>query len=47
VHAATHDGRDTRLLEGLETRDQALYIEREIEKYLSIKNVPRMDDIPW
>ncbi|MEW6997812.1 hypothetical protein AADZ86_08910 [Colwelliaceae bacterium BS250] len=39
VHLITHNGEDTRLLSGLDSREQALYIEQEVEKYLSIKNV--------
>tara|TARA_R110001583_G_scaffold31479_1_gene107633 strand:- start:4175 stop:4765 length:591 start_codon:yes stop_codon:yes gene_type:complete len=40
VHVITHSGEDTKLLSGLDSSEQALYIEQEIEKYLSIKNVP-------
>jgi predicted Zn finger-like uncharacterized protein len=40
VHAATRDGRSVKLLSGLETSEQALFLEQEIERYLQIKNIP-------
>lgn len=36
----TNSGNDTKLLSGLKTSEQALYVEQEIEKYLGIKNKP-------
>ncbi|WNC72080.1 hypothetical protein RGQ13_18465 [Thalassotalea psychrophila] len=39
VHVITHSGEDTKLLRLLDSSKQALYIEQEVEKYLSIKNV--------
>lgn len=38
VHAILYSGTNAKLLTGLETSEQALYIEQEIEKYLGIKN---------
>ena len=40
VHAITHRGRNTKLVGGLESSEQALFIEQEIEKYLSIIDAP-------
>lgn len=40
VHMIMNSGNDTKLLSGLKTSEQALYVEQEIEKYLSIKNKP-------
>ncbi|MEW6208245.1 MAG: hypothetical protein AB1631_07750 [Acidobacteriota bacterium] len=40
VHAIAHNGRTIKLVRGLETREQALYIEQEIEKYLGIEDIP-------
>lgn len=40
VHAILRNGKNTKLLSGLESSEQALYIEQEIEKYLGIKNSP-------
>jgi hypothetical protein len=38
VRAVTHDGRNVKLVSGLETSEQALYIEQAIEKYLGIRD---------
>ena len=45
VRVATNSGKDTKLLSGLETSEQALFIEQEIEKYLGIKNQPVRGEI--
>ena len=39
VHAITHNGRTIRLVRGLETSEQAFYVEQEIEKYVGIEDV--------
>jgi hypothetical protein len=39
VHAILRNERNIKLLSGLESSEQALYIEQEIEKFLKIKNV--------
>jgi hypothetical protein len=38
VHAILHNGTNTKLISDLDTSEQALYIEQEIEKYLGIKD---------
>lgn len=38
VRVVTKDGRNVKLVSGLETSEQALYIEQQIEKYLRIEN---------
>lgn len=38
IHAITHSGENIKLVSGLETSEQALYIEQEIEKYLRIED---------
>ena len=40
VHALTTSGRNEKLLSGLETSEQALYIEQEIERYFRIEDAP-------
>lgn len=45
VHAITHNGRNIKLVTGLETSEQALYIEQEIEKYLGIEDIPVKGEI--
>jgi hypothetical protein len=40
VRAVTEDGRNMKLLGGLETSEQALSIEHQIEKHLRIRDVP-------
>jgi hypothetical protein len=45
IHAATGDGRDIKLLSALETSEQALYLEQEIERYLGIKDLPMRGEI--
>ncbi|MBO1255749.1 hypothetical protein J3L16_08640 [Alteromonas sp. 5E99-2] len=39
VHAIMNKGKNTKLLSGLESSEQALYIEQEIEKYLQIQDI--------
>jgi Tfp pilus assembly PilM family ATPase len=39
VHV-TRSGRNIKLVSGLESSEQAVYIEQEIEKYLNIKDIP-------
>ncbi len=46
VHVATRDGRQVKLLSGLESSDQALYLEQEIERSLGIKDQPVRGEIP-
>ena len=38
VHALTHMGKDVKVLGGLATTEQALYIEQQIEKFLNIED---------
>lgn len=45
VHAVTRDGRNTKVVGGLATSEQAVFIEQEIEKYLGIKDRPIRDEI--
>jgi hypothetical protein len=40
VHALTASGKNEKLLSGLETSEQALYIEQEIERYFRIEDAP-------
>jgi hypothetical protein len=40
VHALTANGRNEKLLSGLESSEQALYIEQEIERYFRIEDAP-------
>jgi len=40
IHAISTRGRNIKLLRGLDTSEQALYIEQEIEKYLHIEDRP-------
>lgn len=40
VHALTHSQKNLKLLSGLSSDEQALFIEQEIEKFLRIENVP-------
>jgi hypothetical protein len=40
VRAVTQNGRNTKLIGGLETSEQAMSIEQEVEKRLSIRDVP-------
>lgn len=44
VHVLTTHGRDIKLLRGLETSEQARYIEQKIEKYLHIEDRPVKDE---
>ena len=45
VNAITQHGRTIPLVSGLATREQALYIEQEIEKYLGIEDIPVKGEI--
>lgn len=45
IHAATRDGKSIKLVGGLETSEQALYIEQEIERYLRIPDQPIRGEI--
>ena len=45
VHATTHNSKNIKLVSGLDTSEQALYIEQEIEKYLGIKDIPVKGEI--
>ena len=40
VHAITHNDLNIKLVSGLKTSEQALYIEQEVEKYLGIEDTP-------
>lgn len=40
IHAITHSGRTIKPVSGLESSEQALFIEQEIEKHLNIKDTP-------
>lgn len=40
VHAITEEGRNIKLLSGLDTSEQALFIEQEVEKFLRIEDKP-------
>ena len=40
VHAVTATGKNEKLVSGLESSEQALYIEQEIERYFRIEDVP-------
>ncbi len=46
MRAATRSGKDIKLLKGLENKEQVLYIEQEIERYLRIKDEPVAGEIP-
>ena len=45
VHAVTQDGKTIRLVKGLATREQAWFIEQEVEKYLGMKDIPVKGEI--
>ena len=45
VHAITSDSRDVKLVSGLESSEQALYIEQEIERHFHIENAPVRGEI--
>jgi hypothetical protein len=40
VHAITADGRNEKLVSGLESSEQALYIEQEVERHFHIEDTP-------
>ena len=40
LHALTRDGKDERILKGLSQREQVLFLEQEIEKYIGITDTP-------
>ena len=46
VHIVTRDGRQVKLLSGLESSEQALYLEQEIERYLGIQDQPVRGEMP-
>jgi hypothetical protein len=46
MHAETKSGKDIKLIAGLENKEQVLYIEQEIEKFLKIKDEPVSGEIP-
>lgn len=46
VRAKTKDYKDIRLLSGLRSSEQALYIEQEIERFLKIEDIPIGGEIP-
>ncbi len=45
VHLITHSGRNIKLIGGLDSSEQAFYIEQEIEKYLNIEDAPVKGEI--
>ncbi len=45
VRAVTHDGRNTTLVSSLGSEEQALSIEREIERHLGIQDIPVVGQI--
>jgi len=45
VHAITNERKNIKLLSGLDNSDQALFIEQEIEKFLSIEDKPVKGEI--
>ena len=45
VHVATRDGGHVKLLSGLDSSEQALYLEQEIERALGIKDLPVRGEI--
>ena len=45
VHASTHAGKHEKLVDSLDSSDQALYLEQEIERFLSIKDVPVVGEV--
>jgi len=45
MHALTRDGKNVKLLSGLDSSEQALYIEQEIERYLGIRDEPVRGEI--
>jgi hypothetical protein len=47
VHAITHSERNVKLVRGLNSREQALYIEQEIEKYLGIQDAPVRGELEY
>lgn len=46
IHVATRDGHQVRLLSALESSEQALYLEQELERYLGIADQPMRGEIP-
>jgi hypothetical protein len=47
VHAATHAGVQERLVDALDSSDQALYLEQEVERFLNIKDAPVVGEMRW
>lgn len=45
VHVKTNDGRSNKLLENLETPEQALFVEQEIERFLGIRDEPVPEEV--
>jgi hypothetical protein len=45
VHALTHNGKSIKLVSYMESSEQALFVEQEIEKYLGIKDKPVRGEI--
>jgi len=46
IHAITRDDRNIKILSGLDSSEQALFIEQEIEKYLNIEDKKVRGEIP-
>ena len=46
VHFLDHQGKETKMVSGLEKPEQALYIEQEIESTLGIKDAPVSGELP-
>jgi hypothetical protein len=47
VRAATHAGVQEKLVESLDSSDQALFLEQEIERFLNIKDAPVVGELRW
>jgi hypothetical protein len=47
VHAIPHSGRRVKLVRGLDSSKQALFIEQEIEKYLGIQDAPVRGELEY
>lgn len=46
LHAITNDGRNLKLVSGLDSSEQAVFLEQRIERQLGIQNVPVQGQIP-
>lgn len=46
VRAVTRSGRNIKIISELETQEQAIFVEQQIEKYLRIEDLPVQGEIP-